>query len=626
MSAPLNVAPGTPFVSPEQTEQKGYRWRRAFMFARGQRATIVAIALVTVTAGALSACEPLLIRAFVDALVERDLSSAFSWGVGALLALYVLRDLLSAGSNWLTWRTRLRVQHTILDATVGRLHSLSVAYHRTQPVGSLLTQLDRGVQGLVAAFSELAFGLVPTFAFLVLSAILMLKMQWRLALLLLTMAPMPALIGAWAAPMQTRRERTLLDRWVKIYSRFNEVLSGIVTVKSFAMEHEEKQRFVHQVDEANGLVVKGVGFDARIGALQGLCIGVTKVVVMGYGAYLTSRQEISVGTLLAFWGYVGGLFGPVQSLTGMYQSIRKARVALDTIFDILDADEHVKDGPGAHEALQTCADVRFENIHFGYGPGKRVIENLNLHIAAGETVALVGPSGGGKTTLAVLLQRLYDPNEGRVLINGIDIRQMKQKALRQRIGVVLQEAWLFNDSVRANIAYGRPDAPQEEVERAARAANAHEFITELPEGYETVVGERGNLLSAGQRQRIAIARALLKNPQIVILDEATSALDAESEAAVQEALDRLLEGRTTLVIAHRLATVVRAHRICVLRDGEILQEGTHAQLLNAGGYYAHLVSLQTRGLVSDLSPRRARTDSHQADVGGAPDGELAFSR
>jgi ATP-binding cassette subfamily B protein len=320
------------------------------------------------------------------------------------------------------------------------------------------------------------------------------------------------------------------------------------------------------------------------------------VAVIAYGGYAAMRGEMTIGTLLAFLGFLGGLFGPVQGLTSLYQTLHRGSVSLQTVFSILDSPQRVVDHPGAQEVTALRGEVSFENVGFGYLAGRPVLRDISFKASPGQTIALVGPSGGGKTSIASLLQRLYDPDRGTVRIDGLDVRAVVQTSLRRQIGVVSQEPILFNESVRANIAYGRPDAEQQAVEAAARAANAHEFILRLPSGYDTDLNDRGSLLSAGQRQRVAIARALLTNPSIVILDEATSGLDAESEALVQEALDRLLAGRTTLVIAHRLATVVRADKILVIHDGTIAEAGTHAELLAADGYYAKLVKLQMRGL------------------------------
>jgi ATP-binding cassette, subfamily B, bacterial len=406
----------------------------------------------------------------------------------------------------------------------------------------------------------------------------------------------------------------LLDRWAHIYSRFNEVLSGIVMVRSFAMEDNEKARFLRDVSAANRVVISGVASDVGYGAASNLTIAVARLWAIGFGAYLVVTEQTTIGTVVAFLGYVGGLFAPLQGLSGVYSALRKAAVSIDEIFRILNVQEHLGDSPDAVEIGQVEGDVVFEDVRFRYQEsGRSLLDGVSLHAPPGHRVAIVGPSGSGKTTLMALLMRFYDPVQGRVLLDGRDLRTIKQSALRCHIGVVMQDPLLFNDSVAANVAYGRPDAGKDDIEKAARAANAHDFIMRLPEGYDTIVGERGSLLSVGERQRITIARALLKDPRILVLDEATSSLDAESEAAVQSAIEELLRGRTTFVVAHRLSTVVNANSIIILKDGRIIEQGTHAQLMRYGGYYASLVARQSHGLIANDADASGNSPSKDSD-------------
>lgn len=568
--------------------------------------SVISMVALTLAAAVASALEPLLLRLVIDDLSAGGSFRLVLYGAAGLLGVALVREGLTALSNWLAWRTRLQVHQALLDQTVGRLHTLPVGFHRDHGVGALMTRLDRGIQGFLSAVTEITCNILPSLVYLVIAIGIMLKLDYRLALLVLAFAPLPAALAARAAPEQTRRERSLLDRWTKIYSRFNEVLSGIVTVRSYAMEDAEKRRFLGGVQEANGLVLRGVKIDSRITAQQGLVVALARISAIALGGYLILRGEGTVGTLVAFLGYLTGLFGPVQGLTSVYRTIRKASVSIDDVFSILDEQDNLGDAPDAREVHHLAGSVRFEGVSFAYRADQPpILDGLTLDVQPGERVALVGPSGSGKSTTMALLQRFYDPSEGAILLDGCDLRSLKQASVRRQIGVVLQDGILFDDTVRANIAYGRPEAPFADVVSAAKAANAHEFIQRLPRGYDTLVGERGGRLSGGERQRISIARALLKDPPILILDEATSALDAESEELVQEALDRLVRGRTTFVIAHRLATVVGADRIVVLRDGRIAEAGRHEELLRRRGYYASLVQKQLKGLAPTIVTRMA---------------------
>ncbi|HYE32701.1 MAG TPA: ABC transporter ATP-binding protein [Methylomirabilota bacterium] len=574
------------------------RLRRALAFAFPYRSAVFALIGITVVVAALNATEPLVLKYIFDHIAPNSAKEPLVIGILSLVLLGLVRELASGLSNYLTWHTRLGLHYALLEATVGRLHRLPLSFHRTEGVGAVMTKLDRSIQGFINAVSQILFNVFPAVVYLIIALAVMLQLNWKLALLVLAFAPLPAVIAAFAAPEQMRRERALLDKWAKIYSRFNEVLSGIVTVRSFAMEELEKKRFLSHVSEANERVIKGVTVDSGFGGATNLVIMVARVAATGVGGYFVIQGQITLGTLIAFLGYVGGLFGPVQGLSGIYQTVQRAYVSLDEIFSILDFNETLGDAPNATDLGRVRGAVEFDHVTFTYERRDRpVLNDLTLKVEPGQMIAIVGPSGSGKTTLMALLMRFYDPAEGVIKLDGTDIRQIKQSSLRRNIGVVLQEPLLFNDTVRNNIAYGKPDASMAEVERAARAANAHDLIAHLPDGYETMVGERGSLLSVGERQRVTIARAIIKDPPLIVLDEATSSLDAESERLVQEALDNLMKGRTTFVIAHRLSTVVHADRIIVLKDGRVAEHGKHEELMASGGYYSKLVEHQTRGLI-----------------------------
>jgi ATP-binding cassette, subfamily B, bacterial len=576
------------------------RLRRALRFAVPYRRTVLTILLITLCLAAINAAEPLILKYVFDSLTSEARTRALLNGILLLLGLGVFREIATAASNWLTWHTRLGIHYELLENTVERIHRMPLSLHRSEGVGAIMTKLDRGIQGFLIGITQILFNVFPAILYLAISVVVMFNLNWKLAVLVLAFVPMPALIAAIGGPEQNRRERSLLDQWVKIYSRFNEVLSGIVTVRSFSMEEMEKRRFLGEVKQANRTVIRGVGIDAGLGAASNIVVTSARIASLALGGILVIRGETTVGTLVAFLGYVGGLFGPVQGLTGIYQTIQRTYVSLDEIFSILDIHEHLGDAPNAREVTNVRGEVIFKGVKFTYEQRDRpLLDGIDLVVKPGETLAIVGPSGSGKTTMMALLMRFYDPNEGMICLDGEDLRNLKQSSLRRNIGVVLQDPLLFNDTVRNNIAYGRPDASMHQVQEAAKSANAHDFIMQLPDKYDTMVGERGSRLSVGERQRVTIARALLRDPPIIVLDEATASLDAESEARVQEALDRLMKGRTTFVIAHRLATVVDANQIIVLKEGRIVERGRHHELMKLDGYYRSLVERQTRGLLKN---------------------------
>jgi len=578
---------------------------RSLEFVRPYRGALCGVLGLALILSTFSALDPLIMKYLIDQLGRPDGGHAFAVAIAGMLALELARALLQWYLGAWSWDVRLGVEYTVRERVISKLNSLPLAFHQREGVGGTMNRINQGINGYVAAFSDLAFNLLPTILYLALSVFAMFRLDWRLATVVIVFTPIPALIGARAAPEQIQRERRLVERWSSIYGRFNEVLAGMMTVKGFGMEDAEKRRFLEGVREGNEVVRRGVRTDGLNGALRNLAATFARLAALGLGGYLAFEGQIGLGTLVAFLGYIGGLFGPVQGLTNTYQSLRKATVSLETVYGILDAEDTVDDVPDAANVPPLRGEVQFRRVGFAYQQGVQVLRHIDLTVRPGETVALVGPSGSGKTTLVTLLQRLHPVSSGAILIDGIDIRAMTQRSLRNQIGVVFQDPHLFNDTVRANIAYGRPEASTEQIEAAARAAQAHEFILSLPEGYETMVQERGSRLSGGQLQRIAIARALLKDPPILVLDEATSALDGESEYLIQIALRRLLHGRTAFVIAHRLSTVRDADLIVVIDGGVVAETGTHEELCGRGGYYASLVERQRLGFLADPETNRA---------------------
>jgi ATP-binding cassette, subfamily B, bacterial len=572
--------------------------RRAMQFARPYRGYLAAILLLTMVTASASGVEPLVMKYIFDNITMPDSLMLLVQGVGAFIIILVIREIAVTFTNYFTWRTRIKIQISLQEAMVEKIHKLPHEYLRNEGVGAVMANLDRSINGFISAVNELSFNMIPSILYLLISVAVMLQLNLQLALVVLIFTPLPGIISHFSAPRQTKRERILYKKWARIYARFNEVLSGIVTVRSFAMEDYEKHRFMKYVKETNKIVLRGLKYDNTYSFFQNITIIAARAAALGAGVFLVMEGRITLGTLVAFLAYIGGLFGPVQGLTGIYRTLRLASVSLERVFSILDTQDFLGDSPDAVDAEVFNGDVSFKDVHFTYHvSGSSILRGINLEVKKGEMIAVVGPSGAGKSTLMALLMRFYDPVKGSIEIDGIDIKQLKQNSLRRQIGVVLQDALLFNESVRDNIAYGRPAAAFEEIVEAAKAANAHEFIMRLRNNYNTSVGERGALLSQGERQRISIARAILKDPSILIFDEATSSLDAELESMVQEALERLMAERTTFVIAHRLSTVVHADRIIVLKEGEIVETGTHPELMNSNGYYNYLVRKQTKGLI-----------------------------
>jgi ATP-binding cassette subfamily B protein len=570
---------------------------------------------VAVAVALASATEPLVLRHLIDFLAGVGAAGSAGaphpatlralWsGVGAVALVMALRVLGQSRVTVGVWKVRLGIEYQLRSRVAAKFSVLSGRTQAEIGTGGLRYAIEQSAPQTAVAFTDLAYRLVPTLVYVSVAAWGMLRLERTIAVAVLCLVPIPAGVAALAARAQTARARAHQSFFTRLWAWYDEVLHGMGTVRAFANERHEERRFMRRTRWAFASIHRGVHMDAQVTAAAGLSELAARAVVLGYGGWLVVRGGLSLGGLLALWGYVGGVFAPVALLVEVYPALRKARVALGAVFAVLDAEEEAPDVPGAVPAPALAGRVTFEGVSFAYDGGtggRRALDAFDVDIAPGSTVALVGPSGSGKSTVLRLLQRVHQPTAGRVLLDGHDLRGLQAASVRRQLGVVPQEVVLFAGSVAANIAYGRPSATRAEVEAAARAANAHDFILGLPNGYEHHLAEGGRGLSGGQRQRVAIARAFLVDPAVLLLDEATAALDTESERLVQAALRDLRRGRTTFVVAHRLNTIRDADRILVLRDGRVVGDGTHEQLLAACPTYQGLAREQMGTGSADMS-------------------------
>jgi ABC-type multidrug transport system fused ATPase/permease subunit len=423
-------------------------------------------------------------------------------------------------------------------------------------------------------------------------SIILFILDWRLAALVLIPVPILAVALRHYNTKIRPVYRSVRARLGDINAKLQDNLSGIRVIQAFAREEMERQRFTTESERYYRARVKGIRYWSVFFPAIRFLGAMGSVIVLGVGAAMVVKGEMSLGTLVAFLSYTASFYEPINRLTEVDNIFQEAIAAGERFFEILDETTEVTDAPDAIDLPAIEGRMVFDDVTFRYGTGDKVLHDIGFEMAQGEMVALVGPSGAGKTSIANLICRFYDPNKGKITIDGHDLRRIKLTALRQQVAVVLQDSFLFNNNVVENLLYGKPDATREEVIRAAKAANAHEFIIQLPQGYDTEIGERGVKLSGGQKQRLALARAILADPRILILDEATSSVDAEAEFLIQQALERVLEGRTSLVIAHRLSTVRNADKIIVLDQGRIVETGKHDDLLQRDGLYSQLYKRQ----------------------------------
>ena len=481
-----------------------------------------------------------------------------------------------------------RLRNAMFDSVIGK----DVGYFAGQRKGDIISRITSDavvVQYCITNTLQVAF----REPFLIIGyLILMLNISWKLALFSVLFLPLVGLIIGNIVKKLRRPAGQSQQRMGELVSVLDESLGGIKIVKTYTATEYIKEKF-HSLNQNLADTLLWMARRQQLASPMSEFLGITAVaVILVFGGSLVMNQSLTPAGFIAFIAAFSQITRPVRAFIDQFANINQGVAAGERIFAVLDAENDIKDAPDAKEFEGLKEKIEFRDVHFSYDESREIIHGVSFEVRKGETVALVGPSGGGKSTLSELMERFYDANSGDILFDGVSIRNFKQDSLRSAMSLVSQETVLFNDSIKNNIALGRPDATDEEIAEACKVANAHNFIMESPEGYETNIGDRGTKLSGGQRQRLSIARAVLKNPEFLILDEATSALDTESEKLVQDALTNLLKGRTSVVIAHRLSTIMNADRIFVIDDGRIVEEGNHEQLLAQGGVYAKLVELQ----------------------------------
>lgn len=512
--------------------------------------------------------------------------------IGLFLGLVVLQGLCSMGHSYLTaWVS----QHIVADFRrhlFAHLQTLSVSFFARRRTGELLSRLMNDVTVIQSVVTETPIDTAKQLVTFVGGIAFLLAMNWRLCLLILVLLPLLVLVAKFFGRRLKSLSTSIQDQTAALSTLIEEVISGIRIVKSFVQTKREEARFCLQVGQTLSLTLRRAGILAVFIPVISLLTFSAAAAVLWYGGRQVIDGAVSPGELFAFVLFAGILIGPFSSAARVFAQIREAQGATERVFEILDTQSEVRDAPNAMVLSNVSGQIQVEHVNFAYDPRRPVLTDVSFEAKPGELVAIVGPTGAGKTTVMNLIHRFYDPTEGRITIDGQDLRLVTLESWYRQIALVPQETILFGGTILDNIRYGNRDADEEAVKEASRAAHAHEFIMSFPDGYQTIVGEKGITISGGQRQRIALARAILKNPRILLLDEATSALDSESERLVQEALEQLMKGRTTFVIAHRLTTIQRADRILVLNKGRLVETGTHNELMARQGLYHYLYTLR----------------------------------
>ena len=550
------------------------------------RTTLAILSLLAATAASLA--PPYLSKLALDhGVLHRNLAQLW-WIVALFVAAGVGTILSSSAQTYFTGWTGERILADLRNLLFRHLQRLSLGFYERNRAGVIISRLTNDVEALDQLVTDGVTSLVQNTLTLLGSAIILFFLDWRLALATLTVMPAMTIATSLFRKYSARAYRDVRERLGLVTATLAEDIAGMRIVQAFTREPSAERNFRRVSEHYRDANQRTVVLNGLYFPFVDFLSAIATAVVLGYGGYLVFGRSITAGTLFAFIGYLSNFFDPVQQLSQLYNTFLSATAALDKIMDVLDEEPEIRDKPDAYELPRIEGHVRFEGVRFGYGKGPEVLHGLDLDVPAGTTVALVGHTGAGKSTIAKLLARFYDPREGRITIDGHDLRDVTQESLRRQLGIVPQEGFLFAGTVRDNVAFGRPDATPEDVVAASNAVGAHDFVLRLEDGYETQLQERGSRLSLGQRQLVALARALLADPRILILDEPTSSVDIGTERRIEQALRTLLAGRTAFVIAHRLSTIRDADLIVVLEHGRIVEQGTHDELLRKRGLYTSL--------------------------------------
>lgn len=571
---------------------KNYMRLLAYIKPYTRRLALAVVCIIMAAAANLYL--PWIIKDMIDdVLMSKDMVMLNLIATGILVVMFT-RGVFYYGQSYLVSYVGQRVIIDVRSVLFRKFQRMPLSYYDKQQTGTVMSYITNDVAVMQSAIVDNLIELVTESSILIGSLAMMLYLDWKLSLLTLMTIPLVAIAMKIFGRKLKRSSTVIQERAAEITSLLQESISAIRVVKSFVRESYETKRFEEQNWRNFQAAMKNVKLSSLLTPTVEFLAAIAVTFIVWFGGYEVVNEVITAGELVAFLTYAVNLANPVKRLSKVYAAIQKAMAAADRVFAVMDLDEKITDGPGAQPLPPIKGKVEFKDVTFSYKDGQPALEHISLKAEPGQMIALVGPSGSGKSTIANLIPRFYDVDSGVITIDDHDIRQVTADSLREQIGLVPQETMLFSTSVMENIRYGRLEATDEEVIEAAKAANAEEFIKELPEGYDTKLGERGLNLSGGQRQRLAIARAILKNPRVLILDEATSALDTESEKIVQDALDNLMVGRTSFVIAHRLSTIFNADQIFVVENGHLREHGTHEELLAAGGLYSNLYNIQFR--------------------------------